>query len=315
MVRSAATILGLFCAFNIAGEFVSTGFDANCWWIDLRPLSGAASRIFLALASAALIAFALAPTNARLRQAAIVSLVALCAVTLYNVVRFYALVGTGRINAFVPLPLSLVFLCVFLPILSVMIRSTRLEAFSPWAAAGLFVAALICFPLAQMLFFGTTDYRRKADAAVVFGARTYADGSPSTALADRVRTACELYNEGYVDTLIFSGGPGDGAVHETEAMSTLALHLGVPRAAMLFDRAGLNTQATVRNTKALFAEHGIRRVLAVSHFYHLPRIKLAYQRAGFDVCTVPTKQSYILARMPLLMAREVAALWKYFLVA
>ena len=53
--------------------------------------------------------------------------------------------------------------------------------------------------------------------------------------------------------------------------------------------------------------------LVVSHFYHLPRIKLAYQRDGWDVYTVPAKESYLLRQMPYNMAREVAALWVYYL--
>ena len=54
-------------------------------------------------------------------------------------------------------------------------------------------------------------------------------------------------------------------------------------------------------------------VLVISHAYHLPRVKLAYQRAGWDVFTVPARESYLLRQMPYNMAREVAALWVYYL--
>ena len=47
--------------------------------------------------------------------------------------------------------------------------------------------------------------------------------------------------------------------------------------------------------------------------YHLPRIKLAYQRDGWEVFTVPAKESYLLRQMPYNMAREVAAMWVYYL--
>jgi len=55
-------------------------------------------------------------------------------------------------------------------------------------AGGLMLLA--AFPLALMLFFGNTDYRRPADAVVVFGARVYASGKLSDALEDRIRTGC-----------------------------------------------------------------------------------------------------------------------------
>jgi vancomycin permeability regulator SanA len=169
------------------------------------------------------------------------------------------------------------------------------------------------FPFAQMCCFGLTDYRREANAAVVFGARVYADGRLSLALADRVQTACTLYRDGLVRKVILSGGPGDGETHETEAMRRLALELGVAADDIMVDEAGVNTEATVRNTCAMFEQERVRRVIAVSHFYHLPRIKLAYARQGREVYTVPADETRVLMRLPWYMAREVAALWVYYL--
>lgn len=96
-------------------------------------------------------------------------------------------------------------------------------------------------------------------------------------------------------------------------MKQMALGLGVHEQDILLDKFGLNTQATVKNTEALFSELHASRILVVSHFYHLPRIKLAYQRDGWEVYTVPAKESYILRQLPYNMAREVAALWVYYL--
>ena len=62
---------------------------------------------------------------------------------------------------------------------------------------------------------------------------------------------------------------------------------------------------------SLVVAGGTRRVL-VSHFYHLPRVKLTYARAGREVYTVPAAERYALAKMPLLVAREVVALWAYY---
>ena len=92
------------------------------------------------------------------------------------------------------------------------------------AAAGVFAVA---FALGQMACFGGSDYRRTADAIVVPGARAYANGTPSLALADRMRTACELFHEGHAGRLVVSGGPGDGAYHETDVMRRMALDAGV----------------------------------------------------------------------------------------
>ena len=128
-----------------------------------------------------------------------------------------------------------------------------------------------------------------------------------------MRTGCQLYRDGFARVLIFSGGPGDAEIHETEAMRRMALSLGVRDEDILLDSSGLNTRATVRNTTAMFERHGLRRILAVSHFYHLPRIKLEYARAGVEVRTVPARESYFLRQTPLSVLREVPALWAYYL--
>jgi len=179
--------------------------------------------------------------------------------------------------------------------------------------AGGSVALFALFPLALMLFFGNTDYRRPADAVVVFGARTYADGRLSDALQDRIRTACDIYRAGLAKRLVLSGGRGDGLVTEAEAMRGYALKHGVRAEDIFIDNLGVNTEATVRDTVPLFQQWHAHRVLAVSHFYHLPRVKLAYQRAGVEVCTVPARQHRFMGQMPFNMAREVAAFWDYYL--
>jgi hypothetical protein len=52
----------------------------------------------------------------------------------------------------------------------------------------------------------------------------------------------------------------------------------------------------------------------VSHAYHLPRIELAYARAGVDVATVPA-EARPTAQGPANAAREIPALWAYYMRA
>ena len=174
-----------------------------------------------------------------------------------------------------------------------------------------FMAA--AFPIMQMLCFGSTDYARRADVAIVLGARAYADGTASAPLEDRVRTACDLYRTGQVRWLLMTGGPGDGDIHETEAMRRLAMQLGVPADRILRDEHGVNTEASAEQTTKLLELHGFDRALVVSHGYHLPRVKLAYQRQGVEVFTVPAKERHRLRAKPVYVAREIAAMWWYYL--
>lgn len=175
------------------------------------------------------------------------------------------------------------------------------------------LAVFIGVPLTLIVSAKRWDRRQRADVIVVFGARTYADGTPSLSLADRVRTACQLYHAGYAPVLYFSGGPGDGVVHETEAMRRLAIEMGVPAQAIYLDRDGLDTRATVRHATAFCQAHGYHTVLAVSQFYHLPRIRLAFHRAEIPVATVPALETRPLRKIRYFVAREVVVWWSYAL--
>lgn len=312
--RAFALFVGLLTSMNLLGDLFWPGFDANIWWISLGELPAWLSRFLLAVSALSLLTFAFR-TSAQSRRSPLTAGLALvlAGVAAMNAVTFYWLLATNRIAAGFPVPFSLLICAGMLLVVRAAWSGRETTArVVPWRVVAGCLVLFGAFPLAQMLFLGNTDYRRSADAVVVFGARTYADGRLSDALQDRIRTGCELYRAGLTKRLVLSGGPGDGTVHETEAMRRYAIKHGVRAGDIFVDEEGLNTQATVRNTVPLFRQWQTRRVLAVSHFYHLPRIKLAYQRAGLEVCTVPARQKYFLSQIPYSMAREVVAFWVYY---
>ncbi len=313
--RGVALFLGVFTLLNILGELRYPGFDANIWWIDFRFVDEWFGRSVLALAAVFMLAFVAKPQLSGWRRTAtLVLTIILYLVCIYNVVVFYVLLAKGRITG-IWIPFSL-FVSMSMEVVGIAVVVKRPPG--GWRRERLItlVVLLFCgvgFAVAQMFCFGKTDYRRQADVIVVFGARVYADGRLSDALADRVRTGCDLSLEGLADRIIFSGGPGDGDITEAEAMKRAAIKQGVPAEAILLDERGVNTQATVENTTIMFEQMKLSRILAVSHFYHLPRIKMTYLRHSRDVWTVPAKESYLLRAMPKYMAREVVALWLYYL--
>ncbi len=311
LARGFALFLAGFILLNQFLRLRSHGFDPNLWWVDLRQLPDWLGQGLLAALSVALLAHAVRATHTKWGRRGTRALVLLFfAFTLLNAGIFWRLLAQGSVSTHMPLPGSLLF-AAMLGVIAWDLRrdaSTAPQRWLPPLAVALGCAA--AFPVLQVFCFGKTDYRRTADVAVVFGARVYADGELSDAVADRVRTAAQLYRQGFVKHLVFSGGPGDGPIHETEAMRTMALDLGVPTTAIKLDREGLNTEATVRNTTMLATQ---RRVLAVSEFYHLPRIKLAYQRAGCEVFTVPARPANWLRALPLnSILREIPAFWVYY---
>lgn len=324
VARGVAAFLGAFGVANAGGGLLRHGFDANHWWI--APDGPA---WFVGPASCFLLAWAIRPSafappadrEARgrwPRRVLVAVLVALLVLALRDLIVVTRVITAGQVDAGFPIPASaIVVLALALVLASVSRPEPPPRSRLAWGAR--IVVSLLTggvafgvFPVLQMYAFGNTDYRRPADAIVVFGARAYADGRPSLALEDRVRTAVELYHEGLGRRLYFSGGPGDGEHHEVDVMLRLAVEAGVPADAIEFDYVGLDTASTVRNTAARFEEAGIERVLAVSQWYHLPRIKMTYARAGFDVFTVPAKKTRPLRKRYWFVLREAAAFWVYW---
>jgi len=306
-----------FGAFSLANAVVAlrTGRTEDLWWVDLGMLPGWVTGL-LWLSAALLIAYALRPDMRSWRRIATCAVAGvLTAAALVNAGGFYVAWRAGTIMPMTPVPFSAI-IAVGFAFVGVVIS---LQAGRPQRglAEGMCVvlvavSLVLTFPLAQVHFFGSTDYRREADIAVVFGARVFANGELTTSLEDRVRTAVGLYTDGLVDTLIMSGGVGESGHDESEVMRDRAIELGVPEDAIVLDHEGLDTDRTVANTVPLFSADGGARVLAVSQFYHLPRIKMAYRAAGQEVYTVPAETSRSIVKTPVLVVREIPAFWLYW---
>jgi vancomycin permeability regulator SanA len=330
VVRGLALFVGLFLVAGFAGALRHEGSQESLWLFDAGgvPGPGLIGPVLLAVAGLVLVGHGARPAADGWRRTLTAgTFVALALVALVNVVTFYRVWAAGEIDPRVPLPLSLLLFALMAWCAYVTARGPAAPAARPSGdakrsrarlLAGAVIlltlaACLFLFPLAQIAFLGTTDYRRPADVAVVFGAQVHPGGAPSQTLAWRVDTACELYEDGLVERLVMSGGVGDTGYDEGQVMRDRAIERGVPASAIIVDSQGLNTEATVTNTTRLMEAQGLDRVLAVSNAYHLPRIKLEYRRQGLEVFTVPAEETRRIKETPRLWLREVPAFWVYYL--
>jgi vancomycin permeability regulator SanA len=321
-IRGFGLFLGVFTLVGLIGELRGRTGDVSLWWVDLRDMPGAVRIGLLGGLSAVLVSWAIRRSpGVGLRRATAGACGVFALFALRDGVRFMTVTGSGLVRSSLPVPFSL-FVAVGLGALAIAALWLPAQSNGRRLRAGLGVALAVCgwalvFPLAQMFFFGTTDYRRPADAAVVFGARVYASGRPSPLLADRIRTGVELYRGGLVATLVMSGGDGADGFNEAIVMREAAIAAGVTPASVLVDPIGVTTEATVANAMALLAGRAGMpvppRVIAVSQAYHLPRVQLTFATAGIDVLTVPAADPEPIGEMPLLVAREVPAFWVYYL--
>lgn len=310
IARGAAMFLGIYTLAGVVVSRLNPHLDLNLWWIDLRSIARPVACAGLVFFSVGMLLFGFRWLRGTwLRYAAAMLTLVFAMWTAANTAMVWKLALKGIIETGSWIPVSCVMTILLLWIArAILVRSGDRPVGSIGMAASILACACV-FPILQVIGFGKTDYQRRSDVGVVFGARVYANGQLSDAVADRVTTAVALFKRGLVRELVMSGGHGDGVIHEAEAMKQRAIELGVPAEAISLDLNGVNTAATVRNTRAT---HAGSRVIAVSEFYHLPRIKMAYAAAGMDVITVPAHARHWARNWPVRnIVREVPAFWLY----
>jgi len=105
--RGLAAFLGVFSAVNLVGGWLSPGFDATVWWIDLRFLPAWLAQPLLVLCALVLLAFATRPSLVTGRRVPACAVAVLAVLSLANAVVFWRLLAAGRITSAAPLPISL----------------------------------------------------------------------------------------------------------------------------------------------------------------------------------------------------------------
>ena len=323
--RGLCLFFGVFALLNVFS--CVSGGDAvqnmNMWWIDLGALSltigdTAIHFGFLmeALAGILMIWWAAKPHAPMPRRVlTCVFTAGLCAFALHNAYAYWVALASGSLYWALPVPLSAVIAVIFGLITWRVARSHAKSGLSVPSVAGVLAVAVVTalvFPLLQIGFFGTTDYRRSADAAVVFGARVYSNTELSIAMQERMDTVIELYQQGCVKTIIVSGGIEDEGPDEAQAMYNYAVSKGVPSSALLIDRYGSTTKLTVENSIKLAKQYKLNTIIATSSFYHMPRIKMLYNLNNVDVLTVPTVGDVFGNGTLVSIWREIPAWWYYW---
>jgi len=120
-------------------------------------------------------------------------------------------------------------------------------------------------------------------AAIVFGAGVWPSGKLSAVLEDRVVTAVELYHQGKVQKLLFTGDNSTMQYNEPGHMRSYALQLGVPDEDIVLDYAGRRTYDSCYRAREIF---GLHEAILVTQSFHLDRALFIADRLGLDVVGV-----------------------------
>ena len=110
-----------------------------------------------------------------------------------------------------------------------------------------------------------------ADAAVVLGAAVWT-AQVSPVFRERINHGIDLYRNGRVQKIIFTGGQGNpGEPTESSAARQYALQRGIPASDILIEEKSHTTYENILYAKQLADTHGIKKVLIVSDPLHMKR--------------------------------------------
>lgn len=145
-----------------------------------------------------------------------------------------------------------------------------------------------CLLAWRIYSFGNTSSNARADAAVVLGAAVWtADVSP--VFRERINHAINLYRQGQVRKLIFTGGQGNpGEPTESAAARDYALQSGVPASDILIEEKSHTTYENILFAKEIADRNGIKKVLIVSDPLHMRRAMTMATDLGLAADPSPT---------------------------
>jgi uncharacterized SAM-binding protein YcdF (DUF218 family) len=154
---------------------------------------------------------------------------------------------------------------------------------------GLGSLLLLLWAALTVYSFSRRDEAREADVAIVLGAAVFGE-RPSPVLRERINHAIGLYEAGYVDMIIFTGGLGrTGRVTEAEAAAAYARAQGVPSEAILLETTSTSTRENLRNARVIAAENGLESFLIVSTPFHMKRALMVADGLGMEAYSSPTR--------------------------
>lgn len=154
--------------------------------------------------------------------------------------------------------------------------------------------------------YGKTDEKQKADVAIILGAAAYGE-NVSPVFKERLNHGIWLYENGYVEKLIATGGMGIGNEHsDAYAGKKYMMEQGIPEEDILIEEESTITRENLENAKELMDEYSYTSAIIVSDPLHMKRSMLMAKDCGIQSYSSPTPTTrYITLKSKLpFLARE-----------
>lgn len=131
----------------------------------------------------------------------------------------------------------------------------------------------------------------KTDAAVVLGAAVWGD-EPSPVLRERINHAIWLYENNYVDKIIFTGGKGEEDTYaESEVARAYAMKNKVNAEDIFIETQSSITEENLTYAYEIANEQNLNTFTIVSDPLHAKRASVMAENIGMEVYSSPTQSS------------------------
>ena len=136
--------------------------------------------------------------------------------------------------------------------------------------------------------YGKLDEKAHCDVAIVLGAAT-SNGEVSPVYRERINHGIWLYENGYVDYLILTGGIGKGnEKSDGYVAKQYAIEKGVPEQVILIEEKSKITEENLEYAKEIMDAFSMGTAIIVSDPLHMKRAMLMASDYGIDACSSPT---------------------------
>ena len=158
----------------------------------------------------------------------------------------------------------------------------------------LFVLLLLIyliFTAIGIVNYGKTDEKTYADVAIILGAGT-SNSKVSPVYRERINHGIWLYENGYVDYLIFTGGVGEGNdLSDAYIAKQYAVSQRVPEEVIFIEEKSTITEENLENAKAIMNENSFDTAIIVSDPLHMKRAMLMSKDYNIKAYSSPTPTS------------------------
>lgn len=164
-----------------------------------------------------------------------------------------------------------------------------MRKFLKWTA--LFLAAVCLYSVfcaVAIVSYADRDEAAPADCIIVLGAGT--NGKiPNAVFRERLHHAVTLYEGGYSDVILLTGGYSPGNEHSDAYIAgAYLLSLGVPAEAILLEERSTITQENLEYAREIMESEGLSTCVLVSDPLHMKRSMLMAKDYEIDAFPSPT---------------------------